>query len=208
VDKVILLGGGGHCKVVIDTLSTLGIIPFGIVDDDDTFQGKEIIGIPVLGTIDELRDYAGKVEYSVITITDPTTRHLLSKRCNDFSADLSGFAHPSATISSFATVSSKAQICSGSVINPSSLIEDHTIINTGAIIEHDSIIGQYSHIAPGARVLGGAKIGEECLIGASATVLPNVSVGKGAVVGAGAVVIHNIESNSKYVGVPAKKVED
>ena len=207
MSEVILIGGGGHCKVVIDTLSILGIIPFGIVDDNDTSYGKEIMGIPVLGTIDELRDYAEKVQYAVITITDPTMRQLLKRRCHDLSVDLRGFTHPSTTISSFATISSKAQICSGCVINSFALIEDHTIINTGAIIEHDTVIGEYSHVAPGARILGGARIGDQCFIGASATILPNVSVGKGAVVGAGAVVIRNVEDNSKYVGIPAKKVE-
>ena len=206
--KVILLGGGGHCKVVIDTLRTLEIIPIGIVDDDDTSHGKEIMGIPVLGKIDELNDYVGKVEYAIITITDPHARQLIGERCYEISMEVSGFAHPSTYISSFAKVSPKAQLCSGSIINPSSVVEDHAIINTGAIIEHDVAIGKYSHIAPGVKVLGGAEIKEKCLIGASATVLPNISVGKGAVVGAGAVVIRNVEDNSKYVGIPAKKVED
>ena len=204
---MILIGGGGHCRVVIDILNTLGIIPSGIFDDDNTYHGEEIMGIPVLGIIDDLRDYARKVEYAVITITDPTMHQRLTRRCHEMSLKLSGFTHPSATISSFASISSKAQICSGCVINPSSLIKDHTIINTGAIIEHDTIIGEYSHVAPGARILGGVKIGDQCLIGASATILPNINVGKFSVVGAGAVVIHNVEDHSKYVGVPAKKVE-
>ncbi len=204
---MILIGGGGHCRVVIDVLNTLKIVPYGIFDDDRTYHGEKIMGITVLGAIDEFRDYAGKVEYAVITITDPTTRQRLSRKCHEMSLKLRGFTHPSATISSFASISSKAQICSGCVINPSSLIKDHAIINTGAIIEHDTIIGEYSHVAPGARILGGAKIGDQCLIGASATVLPKVNVGKGAVVGAGAVVIQNVEDYSKYVGIPAKKVE-
>tara|TARA_Y100000310_G_scaffold337108_1_gene423313 strand:+ start:2140 stop:2766 length:627 start_codon:yes stop_codon:yes gene_type:complete len=207
VIEMILIGGGGHCRVAIDILNTLGIIPHGIFDDDKTSHGKKIMGIPVLGAINEIRDYVGKVEYAVITITDPVMRKLLSRRCYEMSLELSGFTHPSATISSFASISSKAQICSGCVINPTSLIKDHTIINTGAIIEHDTIIGEYSHVAPGARILGGVKIGNQCLIGASATVLPNISVGKGAIVGAGAVVIRNVEDHSKYVGIPAKKVK-
>ena len=122
---MILIGGGGHCKVVIDILNTLGIIPYGIFDDDNKSHGKEIMGIPVLGKIDELRDYTEKVEYAVITITDPTTHLLLSKKCYEMSLKLGGFSHPSATISSFASISSKAQICSGCVINPSSFIKDH-----------------------------------------------------------------------------------
>lgn len=113
-------------------------------------------------------------------------------------------------IDNTANISTRAKIDIGSVVfksaivNHSTTIGKHVIVNTKATIDHDCSIGDYCHIAPGATICGGVSIGEGVLVGAGATILPNITIGDNAVIGAGAVVTKNINDNQKVTGVPAR----
>lgn len=201
-----LLGGGGHCKVVIDNLRLREKVIVGILDDNPETWGKEICGCRVMGSISELVYYKGKVDFAVIAMTDPVTRRVMDHQCRELDIETTGFVHPTAVISRTASVSGKAQVCSSAVINPDGVVKDHAIINTAAVVEHDCFVGEYCHIAPVAKLLGRVRVGEGCMVGASATILQNLKVGEGAVIGAGSLVTRDAEAGWKYMGIPARKV--
>jgi UDP-perosamine 4-acetyltransferase len=204
--KVVLIGGGGHCRIVIDNLRRHGTEMVGILDDEPSMTAKDVMGVNVIGRISALPMYRDRVDYAVIGVTDPRTRQLIDKRCTETGVETVGFVHPDAVISPTARVSSKAQVCAGAIVNPEAEVRDHAIVNTGGIVEHECVVGRYAHIAPGVRLLGRVEIGDLCLIGAAATVLQNLRVGSRSIVGAGALVLTDVEEDAKYMGLPAKKV--
>ena len=206
MSKVVLLGGGGHSKVVIDNLQLSGREIVGILDDDPKGAGREILGCQVIGPVKRLAEMRKEADFAVIAITDPGTRKQLAEKCRDAGFEMIGFMHPTAVISASATISPTAQICAGAIINPLARIEDNAIINTLALVEHDCLVGPYCHIAPSVSLMGNVRVGSLTMIGASTVVIPNLNVGNGVVVGAGTVVAKDLEDNSKYLGVPARKI--
>ena len=206
MSKVVLLGGGGHCKVVIDNLQLSGRKIVGVLDDDPKSAGREILGYQVIGPMKRLAEMRKEADFAVIAVTDPGTRKKLAEKCRDAGFEMTGFIHPAAVISASATISPTAQICAGAIINPLARIEENAIINTLAIIEHDCFVGPYCHIAPLASLMGNVRVESLTMIGASTVIIPNLCVGSGVVVGAGTVVVKDLEDNSKYLGVPAKKI--
>jgi sugar O-acyltransferase (sialic acid O-acetyltransferase NeuD family) len=114
--------------------------------------------------------------------------------------------HPGSTISKTSLIEEQTFISAGVIINPQVKIGVGCIINTGAIIEHDCSIGKFSHIAPGAVLAGNVSIGSGCMIGASAVIKQGVKIGDNVIVGAGAVVLKDVNSNTTFVGNPAKQI--
>jgi len=207
MSKVILLGAGGHCKVVIDHLQVTGKKILGVLDDNPKIAGSEILGCKIIGPMERLAEMSKKADYAVIAVTDPRTRKKLAEKCQDAGFEMTVFIHPSAVISVSAAISSTAQICAGTIINPMARIEENVIINTQAVIEHDCLIGSFCHIAPSVSLMGNVHVGSLTMIGASTVVNPNLRIGSRVVVGAGSVVVKNLEGRSSYRGVPAKKAE-
>jgi UDP-perosamine 4-acetyltransferase len=206
MSKVVLLGGGGHCKVVIDHLQLSGKKIVGVLDDDPKSAGREILGYHVIGPVKGLAEMRKEADFAVIAVTDPETRKKLAEKCRYAGFETTGFIHPTAVISASATISPTAQICAGAIINPQAKIEDNVIINTLALVEHDCFVGPYCHIAPSVSLMGNVRVGSLTMIGASTVVIQNLCVGSGVVVGAGTVVVKDLEDNSKYLGVPARKI--
>ena len=114
--------------------------------------------------------------------------------------------HSNTTISKSSLIEEQTFISAGVIINPQVKIGIGCIINTGAIIEHDCSIGKFSHIAPGAVLAGNVSIGSECFIGANAVIKQRVKVGDNVIIGAGAVVLKDVNSNTTFVGNPAKQI--
>ncbi len=178
---IILIGAGGHAKVIYETVRLLDVQCLGYVDD----KAQEFYGLNKINE-SELDDYKDQV--SLILSFGAVTVESLIRRKKVFLEYLNkGFVFTS-IISPRTYISDTAQIADGvlivasSTINADSQISSNAIINTGAIIEHDVVIGHSSHICPGAIILGGARIGEGCLIGAGAVVLPNAVVPDGYLV--------------------------
>jgi UDP-perosamine 4-acetyltransferase len=207
MSKVVLLGGGGHCKVVIDHLQLSGVKVVGILDDNPKTAGKEILGCRVIGPIEQLAELKNEAEFAVIAVTDPAIRMKFAAICRDVGFKVTGFIHPAAVISSSATIAPTAQICAGAIINPEADIKDHVVINTRAVVEHDCWVGPYCHIAPSVSLMGNVHVGALTLIGASSVVIPNLRLGSEVIVGAGAIIVKNIAGNSKYVSTPARKMD-
>ena len=200
-EQVIVIGGGGHAKVVIDCIISAGDTVAGILDDA-LAVGTTVLSIPVLGTTDswiKFKDYK-----FIIAIGNNGVRHEISSH---ITANWYTAIHPSATVSRFATIGEGSVIMPRSVINAGASIGRHCIINTAAVIEHDSVIGDFARISPSAALAGNVKIGEETHIGIGASIKNNITVCADVTVGAGATVVKNITEKGTYVGIPARRIK-
>jgi len=200
--NVIVLGGGGHAKVVVSSLLALGIKIEAIVDDKENKWGKNIFNIPITGQHDagDLKD-----RKAVIAIGDNQTRKRLA-----IGTSVAGWKkviHPHAYVHPSVSIGEGTVVFAGAVIQPDAVIGRHCIINTGAVIDHDCVIGDFAHVGPGARLAGGVTAGEGAFLGIGTVAIVGVSIGKWSIVGAGGVVTENIPDNVIAVGVPAKVIK-
>lgn len=203
-EEIIILGAGGHAKVIAESIIQNGDIVVGFLDDDPDIQGKEIYqGKTVLGKISDIDKY--KDYKVVIGIGNNKIRQKLAK---ELDCDWTVVVHPSAVIATDVVINEGTVIMPGVVINPGTVIGRHAIINTGVTLDHDNQIGDYVHISPGAHLAGTVTVGNSTWICTGVTVINNITIGENNTIGAGAVVINNIEdSNSTYVGVPVRKIK-
>ena len=204
--SVIILGAGGHAKVVADILQLGGHHILGFLDDDAQLWGTSCLGLPVLGAIADYKNY--QPDGLVLAIGSNAVRQTLAHRLGDPARDLWANAiHPRATIADSAQTGRGVVIAAHAVVNPDSVIGDHAIINTGATVDHDCRIGDFAHLAPGSHLAGAVAIGTGAFLGISTSVVPGVAVGEWATVGAGAVVLRDIPARATAFGVPAKVVQ-
>ena len=209
--KIVLIGGGGHCKVAISILKKLDNFEIaGIVDNykADSF----ISGIKITGTDDDLKDiYKSGMHYALITVgstKDNTKRYRLFKMAKEIGYKFPVIISPEAIVDESVKIDKGTVIMPGSIINIASSIGKNCIINTGAIIEHDCKIGDYCHIAPGVHISGAVNIGELSFIGIGATIIQGIKIGRNVTIGAGSVVIKDIPDNVMVVGNPAKIISN
>lgn len=200
-ERIIIIGGGGHAKVVIDCILSAGDLVVGILDDA-LEVGSEVLGLPVLGKVDEWQDY--KDHKFVVAIGNNEIRRAISER---ISADFYTAIHPTATLSRFATVGAGSVVMPRAVINAGASVGNHCIVNTSAVIEHDCVVSDFAHISPSAALAGNVRIGEGTHIGIGASVRNNITVCPGVTVGAGATVVKNITEMGTYAGVPARRIK-
>ena len=206
VDCRLVLGAGGHGRVLLDGLREDGILVHGVLDPE-LATGSAVLGIAVLGTDDYLiscHPASTAVLIGLGANPDTGLRQALFERTIKGGFAIEGFQHRSAIVSRTATAEQGAHIMAGAVIHTNSEIGRNVIINTAVTIEHDCRIGDHSAISPGAVLCGGVVIGELAFIGANATVLPGVTIGPRAIVGAGAVVTCDIAADAIVVGNPAR----
>lgn len=201
---VIILGAGGHAKVIAEIVIKSGDNLIGFLADDDNKQkGQEIyLGKKLIGTIDDCINYQDA--YFIIGIGDNNARKNIANRLN-----LKWYTaiHPSAIIASDVKIGEGSVIMPIVVINPGTIIGKHCIINTSSSVDHDNIIEDYVHISPGAHLAGTVTIKEGTWICTGVTIINKITINKNNIIGAGAVVIKNIyDTDSIYAGVPIKKI--
>lgn len=200
-ERLLVLGGGGHAAVVIETAISAGFDVVGVFDDDVSLRGRTILEVPVLGSIGEAASsMAGR---AVVAVGDNAVRLEIARRVN---CELAVVAHPNSTVAESATVGGGTVLFAGAVVQSRTVLGNCVILNSGAIVDHDCRIGDGTHVAPGATICGGVATGTGVLVGAGATIAPGVSVGEAAVVGAGALVLSSISAGSTVVGVPAHRI--
>lgn len=199
--NVVIIGAGGHGKVVADIVQCSGDSVVGFLDDAK-MPKESYEGFRYLGKVSEYYKY--KDAFFVIAIGNSNIREKIANQLENIKWYKA--IHPKAVISKLDTVIEEGTvIMANAVINPGVRIEKHCIINTGAIIEHDNSIEAYSHISVGAKLAGTVKIGSHTWIGIGATVSNNVEICGKCMIGAGAVVVQNIIESGTYIGIPAKK---
>ena len=200
--KVVIVGAGGHAKVIADIVLCSGDDLIGFLDDNELKQKKIVYkNYEVIGKIS---DYLKYKDYSfIVAIGDNYRRAKISKelKVNWYTA-----IHPNAVVADTVKVGVGTVIMAGVIINPDTIIGEHCIINTGATVDHDNVISNFVHISPGAHLAGSVKIGECSWVGAGAVVVNNINIGKKITLGAGGVAIKSLlENNNTYIGIPAKK---
>ncbi|MDR9791842.1 acetyltransferase [Aeribacillus pallidus] len=203
---VIIIGNGGHARVLVDIL---------------LLQKREIIGytapteennrynVTYLGKDEEILKYHPQEIELVNALGSVSDTKLRANIFNIFKSKgykFSTIIHPSAIISDTVILGEGVQIMAGVVIQPFAKIDDNTIVNTSTCIDHDCFIDKHCHIAPGCVLSGGIKIGESTHIGTGAKIIQNISIGKNVLVGAGSLVLRDIGDNRKVYGSPAKEV--
>lgn len=210
--KLLLIGGGGHCKTVIEALESRNDYEdIGIIDVSENV-GKQILHCKIIGTDRELEQFFNEgftdAFISLGSIENPNKRLSLYKRIKRLGFFLPIISHSSANISQYANISKGSFIGKNVIINADVSIGKCVILNTGCIIEHDSSIGDFTHIAPGSIISGSVTIGKKTHIGAGSVIRQNSIIGDHTIIGMGSVVIKNIENHCVAFGNPCRKVEN
>ncbi len=200
-DNIIVVGAGGHAKVVIATVRAAGGEVVAAYDDDRGHWGRQILGVPIKGPVSgqEIGDAP-----AVIAVGNNRARQSIAERLQ---AQWVTVCHPNASVHSSASIGPGTVVFAGSVIQPDATIGAHSILNTAASVDHDCIVGDFVHIGPGVRLCGGVTVDEGVLLGVGAKVAPNVEIGPWTTVGAGAVCVVDVAGDTTVVGVPARSIE-
>lgn len=208
---IVLLGGGGHCKSVIDAIR--GLNEYNIVGILDVKQniGKKVCGIEIIDIDSNASKYikAG-VQYAFISVGsvgNVSLRKKLNQIIIENNFILPTIIDSSAVVSDEAIISKGVFVGKNAVINAGVSIGENCICNTGSIIEHDCDIQNYVHISPGATICGGVKVGANSHIGANSTIIQYKTIGRNVIIGAGSVVVKNVPDNIVGYGNPFKEVK-
>lgn len=203
---VIIVGAGGHAKVVLEALRQCGEEVLGLVDNDPGMTGTSLLDAPVIGGDEAVGKYAPHDIRLTIGLGLIPQRRNLFVRFKGQAHDFANVIHPAAIVSDSAKLGEGVQIMAGAIIQADARTGDNVIINTGASVDHDSVIGDHAHIAPGATLAGGVHIGAGSLVGVGSTILENVSVGKNCIIAGGATVIGDVANNDTVAGTPATPI--
>lgn len=206
---VVVLGAGGHARVLISLLNLIGRPIAAVLDDDSAKHGQPIGHTQVTGGFDGLDDYRpADVELinAIGSTLCPTTRQAIYEKMTARGYAFATLVHPAAFVDADATLEPGAQVMASATVQVGATLGRNCLINTGAVVDHDTTIGPHTHLAPGAMVCGGSRIGPGCHIGAGVTVIQGITVGRGTIVGAGATVVNDVEQDMIVVGTPAKSI--
>jgi sugar O-acyltransferase (sialic acid O-acetyltransferase NeuD family) len=208
--RVLILGAGGHGRVVLDILLQSGRHQVvGFLDSNRDIHGRRVDGLPVLGAIDDLTALAEKLQVAgvIVAIGDNGVRRGLARDVDAAGLDLINAIHPSAALARNATLGRNVVVAAGVVVCAHCQIGDSVILNTGCIIDHQTMIGEGAHVCPGVRIAGRVKVEPGTFIGIGATIIPKITLGCECIVGAGAVVIEDIPPMATVVGVPGRQIK-
>lgn len=200
---LILIGCGGHGRVVLDAAHAQGLSVAGIVDPC-LAPGTQVFGVTILdpSAENEVERFSGFLN-GLGANPDTTRRRAVFESRIDF-ADAPPLVHPSAVFGREVQLGRGTQVLAGVVIQCGARLGDNVVANTGVRIDHDCLLFNHTFLSPGAVLCGGVSVGEGSFIGAGATLLPGVVVGAGAVIAAGAVVTQDVAAYAKVAGCPAR----
>jgi sugar O-acyltransferase (sialic acid O-acetyltransferase NeuD family) len=203
---VIILGAGGHARVLIDLLRLQSTELLGatttVIDNND----RELLGVRVIGNDDEVDRYpTGTISLvnGVGSVSISAQRRQIFESFKRKGYRFATAIHPSAVIAADASISEGAQVMAGAIVQSGCHIGANALINTGAVVDHDCRIGDHAHISSGATLSGGVQVGENAHVGAGATVIQGIKIGRNSLVAAGSVVIGDVPDDTIVMGVPA-----
>jgi len=212
MERILLIGGGGHCKVVIDTIALGAQYEIAGILDVAEKVGSDVCGIPVIGDDSQLTgQFHDGVRHCFIAAGStgtPALRRQLAQKALEAGFSFPAILHPAALVSPHARIGCGSYVAPNAVINAGAAIGEHCIINTGVVIEHDVVVGDFSHVAPGATISGDVRIGGASHIGAGAVVSHGINIGANAIIGAGSVVVGHIEDDVVAYGNPCRKARE
>lgn len=200
--SLLILGAGGHARVVADAAMESGFEKVGLIDD--SAQGDFSGPFPIVGRSGDLERLQPDWQAAIVGIGDNRRRLELFERLRATGFLTPSVVHPRAAVSRHASLAGGVFVAAGAVINFGAKIGDAVIVNTGATVDHDCTLGAGVHISPGAHLGGNATVGERSWIGIGAAVRHGMRIGPDAIVGAGAVVVRELAGGGTYVGSPAR----
>lgn len=195
--EIVIIGAGGHARVIADILRCRGERLLGYLDDKDASAFPDL---PMLGKLADIGRFAE--HRFIIGIGHNATRRAIALQHPELTYYTA--IHPSAVIASDVRIGEGCAVMANAVINTGSVLLEHCIVNTAATLDHDNELAAYVHISPGAHLSGTVTVGEETWLGTGALVCNNVNLCGGCMIGAGAVVTRDITEPGTYVGVPAR----
>lgn len=197
-EKIILIGGGGHCKSCIDVIEQVGTFQIaGIVDVPEKLHQK-ILGYEIIAADDDLPQLVKEYENFLITlgqIKSSEKRIRIFEALKDLGAKLPVIISPLAYVSKHAEIGDGTIVMHHALVNAGARIGSNCIINSKVLVEHDTVIGDHCHIATGAIINGGVKVGSGTFFGSNAVCKEYIEIGENAVIGCGAKIIKNIPPN-------------
>jgi len=206
--SIVLLGMGGHAKVLLDSMRECGMTVRGFINPVNTDAPD---GVEYLGDDERFRsDYSPSSVDLVNGLGSVRNTQARGDIFNQFKACGYRFAsviHPSAVISSTARLGEGVQVMAGVVIQTGVRCGDNVLMNTRSMIDHDCRVGTHSHIASGSVVSGNVNVGENVHVGAGSTIIQGINIGEASVIAAGAVVICDVPECTTVAGVPAHRIE-
>jgi len=201
---VVILGTGGHAKVVIELVRAAARYHIvGCTGPGNAASSP--LGVEFLGSDAKLSDVrAAGTAHAMVAVGDNTLRRSLAAMAKSLGFELINAVSPAAIISPTAQLGGGIAIMAGAILNACVRVGDCAIVNTGSVIDHDCEIGANSHVGPGCTLAGNCRVGTGSFLGAGVTVIPGISIGDNATVGAGAAVIEDVPSAAVVAGVPAR----
>ena len=208
LDKpVIIIGAGGHARVLFDCLRLQGVNVLGMLDKAGAENGN--FALPIIGDDNAISEYPSdtvELVNGLGSVGNMNLRTSIFLRFKKLGYRFRSVIHPSAIIAHDCELGEGVQVFAGAVINTGTKIAADTIVNTGAIVDHECIVGSHVHIAPGCTLSGGIHIGDGTHIGTGTKIIQGISIGNRALVAAGSVVVKNVPDGKKVMGVPARIV--
>ena len=208
---LVLVGGGGHCRSLIDVIEAEGAWQIAGIVDLPQRQKQSVFGYPLIGADEDLPALAGKYPYFLVAAGQtglPALRERLYNMITKAGGKLPTVCSPLARVSPRATIGDGTVVFHQAVVNAAATVGENVIVNTFALIEHDAHVGACCHISTGARVNGGCQVADRCFVGSGAVLRDGVRLAEGTIVGCGAVVVRDTEPFGVYVGVPARRIKD
>lgn len=206
MNDVVIVGAGGHGKVVLDVLRAAGKYrPVGFLDADPGLTDSYVAGIPVLGSINAARSLRRrKVRRAIVAIGDNRTRLEYAALLEAQGVELVSAIHPAAYVSPTASVGTNVVVAAMAAVGTDARVGDSAIINTAAVVDFECDVREGAHLCPGAALAARVRVGRAAFVGAGARVIQCRTIGDDAVIGAGAVVIQDVPDSTTAVGVPAR----
>lgn len=201
--KLMIIGAGGHGKVVADIAQKTGL--YGRIAFLDDNLDQKLPGYELMGKVNEYQKWMDTHEF-IVAVGNNRIRNGI-QRILEKQVTITTLVHPSASIGEWVALGAGTVAMANAAVNSGAVIGDGVIINTGSTIDHDCRIGNYVHVAPGCHISGNVSIGDRAWIGVGSSIVNNVCLCGGCVIGAGAVVVGDIKEMGTYVGVPAKRIK-
>lgn len=205
---LVLVGGGGHCKSVIEVAESAGYSILGVLDMPEEV-GKDILSTQVIGTDDDIPAYVDKAEFVITVgfIKNPAIRIKLYNKVKEAGGKLATIVASTAYVSKYAEIGEGTVVMHNAFVNAGAKVGCNVILNTFTNIEHDAEIGDQCHISTGTMVNGECKVGERCFIGSQSVLANCITIGDDVIIGAGSFVRKSIKEKGIYSGNPAILIE-
>lgn len=191
MNDIILIGGGGHCKSVIDVIEQEAKFKISGIIDKSEFIGSEVLGYSIIGNDLDLENFAKKYKFAFITvghIKSPSSRISLFELAIKAGFSIPSIVSPRAYVSKHSKIGNGTIIMHDAVVNANSIIDKNCIINSKSLIEHDCLISSHCHISTNTTINGGVKIGSGCFIGSNVTTNNNTQIKENSFIKAGSFV--------------------